>query len=253
MKRFNLVFLFALLLSSIACIRRDRENENRDPFQQTILWTKQVNGKARALGSIFYKDNVEKGNKKGIPVADFEKSFREIFGDLSKVGPNPFVYAFDLDNDGFISKEESSLAFRNAIVTIGGHLVLGNKYEIPAGKYQEKVQEAVAFTVDKYQKVGNFVNNLFDKADENKNGKLSTKKFLETFQFASTPNVQKILESQNPGGAENITKQQAFNIFALLALDTEKAEQSEDNSRPGKGKAKGPAPIENLAGFFGDE
>ena len=155
-------------------------------------------------------------------------NIQKVFGDLSHIGSNPFTYNIDLNDDGVISKYESGIAFRNAIVTIAGSLALGGSYEVPESDFHDEVVNQIEFTKDKYFRVKQYVDGLFDEADKNKNGLLSTKKFLETFQFPSTPAIQTILENANPGGAENINKNQAFEIFALLALESEKVEEPID-------------------------
>ncbi len=208
--------MIALLLSSIACISKTKDNS----FDTALRYTHEVNDLTRSFGEKLW-DNFKGKETLGIPVADFTAKVKELFGDV-KLTENPLVYDFDLNKNGFIDREEAGLAFRNVFISISRDVAFnGLKFSAPKGSSKRSIDSYIFNISKKYENVKNLVNHLFDLADKNKNGLLSTGKFLETFTFKPTENLHNIVNTVNPTGEEKINKDQAFYLFALLVLDSE--------------------------------
>ncbi len=220
---FNCVLLVALLLTTISCVSKLKES----PFDTALRYTWEANHITREFGENFW-DKAKNKHSLGVPVEDFVVQVKEIFGHV-KLTKNPLVYEFDLNKNGYIDREESGLAFRNTFISIARDVAFnGLKYKAPKGKYQRAIDSHIFNISKKYDHVKELVDHLFDKADQNKNKLLSTKKFLETFSFKKTANLDNIINTVNPSGEEKIDKDQAFYLFCLLVLDSEVKEEGKD-------------------------
>jgi hypothetical protein len=218
----NNIFLIILMLVYITCIRELKHRET--PFERTLRLTREVNTDTENYGAAFF-DRVQDKSAEGIPTIDFIAKINSIFGDI-KLSDNPFVYEFDLNNNGYIDEHESGLAFRNIIISLARDVAFkGLKYSAPAGENQSYINLLVSETAKKYIETRNVVYQLFDVADIEKKGLLSTEKFLNTFSFPETTSLKSILASQNPSGNAKINKEQAFYIFGLLVLEHQKIEE----------------------------
>jgi hypothetical protein len=225
--KFNSILLVALLLASITCIRKLNKNSKESPFEKTLRITREANEKTESFGHGLF-DKYENKQALGIPVADFNANLKAIIGDV-KFSENPLTYDFDLNKNGFIDREEAGLALRNVFISIARDVAFkGAKYSAPEGKHSKNVNSLVEYIAGRYSEVKKVVDGLFDQADNNKNGLLSTGKFLETFSFKSSPNLQNIINTVNPTGEEKINKDQAFYLFALLVLDSQVHEEGSD-------------------------
>jgi hypothetical protein len=221
--KFNSILLIALLLSSIACIRN---NKKESPFQKTLRITREVNHNTEKFGHALF-DRFENKQDLGIPVADFVAHLQKTFG-VKELSENPLDYEFDLNKNGFIDRQEAGLALRNTFISIARDVAFkGVQYSAPEGSESEKINSFVKHIAGKYTEVKKIVDGLFDKADQNKNGLLSTEKFLQTFTFKSA-NLKSIIANVNPTGEEKINKEQAFYLFALLVLDSQVHEEGSD-------------------------
>jgi hypothetical protein len=151
---------------------------------------------------------------------------------------NPFVYSFDLNKDGFINRQESKVAFRNIIISIARDVAFkGLKYQPKASKFSKHISLSVNLTAKRYTEFKQMVDKVFDKADENKNGLLSTQDFLKAFKVKSSRGIKQILENVNPGGEDKMTKKQVFEAYGLVIL------KANEESQEGHGfKVKGAQP-----------
>jgi hypothetical protein len=218
--KFNSILFIALLLASITCIRIKQEA----PFQKTLRITREANEKTESFGHALF-DKYENKQALGIPVADFNAHIKAVFGDV-QLTENPLTYDFDLNKNGFIDREEAGLALRNTFISIARDVAFrGLNFSAPEGKHSENVNSLVKYVAGRYTEVKQLVDGLFDSADHDGNGLLSSKDFLGTFSFKSSPNLQSILKTVNPSGEERINKDQAFYLFALLVLDSQVHEE----------------------------
>jgi hypothetical protein len=223
MKFQNILLLIALLLASITCIRKLKEST----FDETLRITREANKHTERFGHAFF-DRAEGKTDQGIPVQSFVSQIKEIFGN-TQPSANPLVYDFDLNKNGYIDREEAGLAFRNIFIAYGKDVAFnGLEYDAPEGKHAEAVDSLVQWVAGKYRHVQKKVNGLFDGADQNGNGLLSTGKFLETFSFPKSVNLGNIINTVNPSGEEKINKDQAFYLFCLIVLDTQVHEEGSD-------------------------
>jgi hypothetical protein len=218
--KFNSILFIALLLASITCIRKIKKES---PFQKTLSITREANEKTESFGHDLF-DKYESKQALGIPVADFSAHIKAIIGDV-KLTENPLTYDFDLNQNGFIDREEAGLAMRNTFISIARDVAFHDlQYSAPQGKHSEIVDYLVKFVAHRYTQVKKLVDELFDSADHDGNGLLSSEDFLGTFSFKSK-NLQNILNTVNPSGQERINKDQAFYLFALLVLDAQVHEE----------------------------
>jgi hypothetical protein len=223
MKSQTIIFITALLLASITCITNNKPKKE-SAFDETVRITREANKNTERFGHAFF-DRAEGKTDQGIPVQSFVSQIKEIFGN-TQPSANPLVYDFDLNKNGFIDREEAGLAFRNTFIAYGRDVAFnGLQYHAPEGKHAKAVDSLVQWVAGKYRHVQKKVNGLFDGADQNGNGLLSTGKFLETFSFPKTKNLKTIIDTVNPTGEEKINKSQAFYLFSLLVLDSQVHEE----------------------------
>jgi hypothetical protein len=220
--KINSIIFTVLILGSISSMREFKHRET--PFERALRLFREVNTDTENYGAAFYY-RIENKTAQGIPTIDFVAKVKSLFGDV-QLSENPFVYEYDLNNNGFIDEHESGLAFRNIVISLARDVAFnGLKYSAPAGENQTYINFLVSETAKKYMETKNVVDQLFGVADIERKGLLSTEKFLSTFNFPETPSLKNILASQNPSGAEKINKEQAFYIFGLLVLENQKEEE----------------------------
>jgi hypothetical protein len=237
MKSQTVIFVFALLLASITCITNNKPKKE-SAFDEAVRITREANKHTERFGHAFF-DRAEGKTDKGIPLQSFVSQIKQIFGDV-KPSDNPLVYDFDLNKNGFIDREEAGLAFRNIIIAYGRDVAFkGLEYAAPEGKVGDAINKIVGWVADKYNHVQKQVNKLFDGVDLNKNGLLSTGKFLETFTFPKTDNLKTIIETVNPTGEEKINKDQAFYLFCLLVLESQVHEEGKGIKVAGAEESRG--------------
>jgi hypothetical protein len=224
--KLNTFFLIALMLASITCNRKTRK---LSPFENAVRILREVNKNTENFGYALY-DRFENKEKNGIPIQDFISHLQKLFG-IEKPSLSPFNYAFDLNNDKFISRKEAGLALRNTFVSLASDVIRGVKYSAPEGTQSDKINSLLKYVLNKNKEVREIVDELFDKADKNNNELLSTKDFLQTFKFKPSPNFQNILNTVNPKGEEKINKVQAYKLFLLLAADIEVEEEEGQDMR----------------------
>jgi hypothetical protein len=222
--KFNSILLIALLLASIACIRKMKHESD---FEKTLRFTRDVNENTENFGHALF-DKYQNKQDLGIPVADFVAHLQKTFG-VKNLSENPLTYEYDLNKNGFIDREEAGLALRNTFISIARDVAFnGVKYSAPEGEESHKINQFVKHIAGRYTEVKKMVDGLFDKADEDGNGLLSTIDFLGTFDFKPTKNLHNIVNTVNPTGEEKINKDQAFYLFALLVLDSQVHEEGSD-------------------------
>jgi hypothetical protein len=221
--KFNSILFIALLLASITCLRKIKQD---NPFQTALRYTREANEITESYGYDLFDQN--ENHELGISVADFTDIIKDIFGNV-QLTKNPLVYDFDLNKNGFIDREEAGIALRNVFISIARDVAFhGLKYSAPKGRDSDFINSLVENISDKYYKVKKIVDGLFDKADIDGNGLISTDDFLETFRFEATENLHNIVNTVNPTGEEKINKDQAFYLFALLVLDSQVHEEGDD-------------------------
>jgi hypothetical protein len=232
MKFQNVIFLTALLLASITCIRKMRKEE-KNIFQEASKVSAFIFQKTEELGHKFF-DAIEDKDEKGVPVEDFAHLFLDNFG--PKIGTNHLLSEeLDLNNNGFVDREESGVAFRNIIVSLGLDVIAkGLEYSAPEGEFSEAIDQNIEKVAEGFEHVKERIDQLYDAADESGKGRVTAKEFVELLRYPYLLDVPSVLEKVVSSGEERINKIQAFYIFELLILDSHNHEHSHEEEEEEK-------------------
>ncbi len=92
-------------------------------------------------------------------------------------------------------------------------------------EYFNKIHEAISFTKLKLLKLQTFVNDVFDEADKEKKGSVSTEHFLKSFQIQLRPDLE---ETFSLSSEQEINKDQALRILCRLVIRNDKVKELKD-------------------------
>jgi hypothetical protein len=217
----NAFLVIILILSSVICVLEDIKLDDlvnsENLFKKALRFTSEINFNITKIAEELMFLNSDKDFKKNL-VKPYNEKLKEVFGDLDLFLNNQFMKNSQFKNFDFFDKFESVIVFRNIIISIAYDEIFNNlKYKLPyVVKFSEEVNKSIDFTKKNYLLIRDIVNNIFDKADINKNGLISTYEFLNIFPFEKNFYLDQIIDTQNPKGVEKINKLKAFDIFLLI-------------------------------------